>query len=170
MPSSRPSRPLPSLLPRTLFVTKPFLFTIVVVFDARWQRRCCQVMHATKKKKKKTRSSSRLDRTDRGASRHKQQQRFYLHLSMYYGAVGEVYCTYTIHQGDPVGRQARVLTLARPRNQQYTTRLGSDARIARYTGNGKRHERRADSLVNHENSSKGPNVFEVAFQFNFHSK
>ena len=166
MPSSRPSRPLPSLLPRTLFVTKPFLFTIVVVFDARWKRRCCQVMHATKKKKKKkkkTRSSSRLDRTDRGASRHKQQQRFYL---LWGGRRG----TYTIHQGDPVGRQARVLTLARPRNQQYTTRLGSDARIARYTGNGKRHERRADSLVIHENSSKGPNVFEVAFQFNFHSK
>ena len=105
MPSSRPSRPLPSLLPRTLFVTKPFLFTIVV-FDARWQRRCCQVMHATKKKKKKkTRSSSRLDRTDRGASRHKQQQRFYL---LWGGRRG----TYTIHQGDPVGRQARVLTLA----------------------------------------------------------
>ena len=165
MPSSRPSRPLPSLLPRTLFVTKPFLFTIVVVFDARWKRRCCQVMHATKKKKKKTRSSSRLDRTDRGASRHKQQQRFYLHLSMYYGAVGEVYIHHT-----PRGPGREAGTGLNPRNQQYTTRLGSDARIARYTGNGKRHERRADSLVIHENSSKGPNVFEVAFQFNFHSK
>ena len=59
---------------RSLYVTKPFLFCVV---EERWQRRCCQVMHATRRRRRRVASLRGRIRTDWRASWHKQQH-FYL--------------------------------------------------------------------------------------------